>query len=302
MLRVAPRPGVRRRPAQRAHRRAALRLLHRPPTALDGADRRADRAPRPATRPTTSSLRLADGAPRRAHQHLRGQRPRRRRARRLRAAPTRPRPAPPSSSPAGTLPARRRRGGPADARRPPARRSATWSLAVAAPARAAQPVARRRRRRRRRARPRTSPALLGLRRASCPTGAEVISSIGDALSLVRAERERTVDAADAADDRRARWPRSRPRRRGRRRPGDARRPGRRAPEQGAVRVVATGAVALASGLVPGRAPVGAEEACRGGQGAAADPPGAGRLLLAGPSRRRGAGCCCSTGSATSSST
>ena len=34
-----------------------------------------------------------------------------------------------------------------------------------------------------------------------PEHAEVISSIGDALSLLRAERERTVDAARRGDDR-----------------------------------------------------------------------------------------------------
>ena len=55
---------------------------------------------------------------------------------------------------------------------------------------------RRRRRRRRPGPPRGGRCSAGRRRS--PTHAEVISSIGDALSLLRAERERTVEDADAA--------------------------------------------------------------------------------------------------------
>ena len=94
-----------------------------------------------------------------------------------------------------------------------------------------------------------------------PQGAEVISSIGDALSLVRAERERTyasppspadVDAlveeveaevlaagvAPASVDVHV----------------------IRVPERGAVRAVATGALALASGVTAGRPPITDHEA------------------------------------------
>lgn len=93
-----------------------------------------------------------------------------------------------------------------------------------------------------------------------PEGAEVISSIGDALSLVRAERERTVadpgpaaiqaladeaeaealaaGASPATLDVRVSY----------------------VADRGSLRAVATGALALKSGALPGRAAVGREEA------------------------------------------
>jgi len=95
-----------------------------------------------------------------------------------------------------------------------------------------------------------------------PDGAEVISSLGDALSLVRAERERTVDATDATvvsrlmDDVEAELLSA----------GaaastiDIRVEER--PEKGTVRAVATGAIGLTTGALPGRAPIDAAEAGR----------------------------------------
>jgi len=95
-----------------------------------------------------------------------------------------------------------------------------------------------------------------------PDGAEVISSLGDALSLVRAERERTVDATDASvvnllmDEVEAELLAA----------GaaastiDIRVEER--PEKGTVRAVATGAVGLTTGALPGRAPIDAAEAGR----------------------------------------
>ena len=86
--------------------------------------------------------------------------------------------------------------------------------------------------------------MLGLD-ASCPTGAEVISSIGDALSLVRAEHERTVD-----DPRRRRS--SRPWSPGRGGGAAARAPPQETievrveehPERATIRAIATGALEL----------------------------------------------------------
>ncbi len=95
-----------------------------------------------------------------------------------------------------------------------------------------------------------------------PEGAEVISSLGDALSLVRAERERTVDATDATvvsrlmDEVEAELLSA----------GaaastiDIRIEER--PEKGTVRAVATGAIGLTTGALPGRAPIDADEAGR----------------------------------------
>ncbi|MGZ4681743.1 MAG: hydantoinase/oxoprolinase family protein [Acidimicrobiales bacterium] len=95
-----------------------------------------------------------------------------------------------------------------------------------------------------------------------PDGAEVISSLGDALSLVRAERERTVDATGASvvnqlmDEVEAELLGA----------GaaastiDIRVEER--PEKGTVRAVATGAIGLTTGALPGRAPIDADEAAR----------------------------------------
>ncbi|HKN40194.1 MAG TPA: hydantoinase/oxoprolinase family protein, partial [Acidimicrobiia bacterium] len=93
-----------------------------------------------------------------------------------------------------------------------------------------------------------------------PPAAEVISSVGDALSLVRVERERTFASAEGADvdalvaDVEAEAVAAGAA------PASLDVVVQQMPSKGAVRVVATGAVALASGLVPGRAPVGRDEA------------------------------------------
>jgi N-methylhydantoinase A len=93
-----------------------------------------------------------------------------------------------------------------------------------------------------------------------PPAAEVISSVGDALSLVRVERERTFASDEGADvaslvaDVEAEAVAAGAA------PASLDVQVQQLPSKGAVRVVATGAVALASGLVPGRAPAGPEEA------------------------------------------
>ena len=85
-----------------------------------------------------------------------------------------------------------------------------------------------------------------------PPHAEVISSIGDALSLLRAERERTVDAADAAtieammDDVEAEVVAAGAS------PASVEVRFEEVPERSTVRAVATGAVGLQSGALPGR--------------------------------------------------
>jgi N-methylhydantoinase A len=93
-----------------------------------------------------------------------------------------------------------------------------------------------------------------------PPAAEVISSVGDALSLIRVERERTFASASGADvaslvsDVEAEAVAAGAA------PASLDVQVQQLPNKGAVRVVATGAVALASGLIPGRAPVGPGEA------------------------------------------
>ena len=93
-----------------------------------------------------------------------------------------------------------------------------------------------------------------------PAKAEVISAVGDALSLVRAERERTMDRPTPSAIERLVAEVE----------GEALAAGAAAstldvrvenlPERGAVRAVVTGAVALSSGAVPGRQPATASEA------------------------------------------
>lgn len=95
-----------------------------------------------------------------------------------------------------------------------------------------------------------------------PDGAEVISSVGDALSLVRAERERTVDATDAAvvaglmDEVEAEvlamGASS----------GSVDVRVEEQPEKGTVRAIATGAIGLTAGARPGRPPVDAAQVQR----------------------------------------
>ena len=88
-----------------------------------------------------------------------------------------------------------------------------------------------------------------------PPGAEVISSIGDALSLVRAERERTlvkpsqddVDALVAEVEAEALAAGAAP--------GSLEVQVTRVGDRDALRVVATGALVLGSGIVPGRRPL-----------------------------------------------
>ena len=105
-----------------------------------------------------------------------------------------------------------------------------------------------------------------------PPAAEVISSVGDALSLVRVERERTFASAEGADvatlvaDVEAEAVAAGAS------PASLDVQVQQMPSKGAVRVVATGAVALASGLVPGRAPVGAEAAAAAAGGAGFPAP------------------------------
>jgi N-methylhydantoinase A/oxoprolinase/acetone carboxylase beta subunit len=104
-----------------------------------------------------------------------------------------------------------------------------------------------------------------------PPAAEVISSVGDALSLVRVERERTFASAEGADvaslvaDVEAEAVAAGAA------PASLDVQVQQLPSTGAVRFVATGAVALASGLIPGRAPVGPAEAA-GAAAAAGFPP------------------------------
>ncbi len=93
--------------------------------------------------------------------------------------------------------------------------------------------------------------LLGL---DCvvPPEAEVISSVGDALSLLRAERERTVSAIDPADLRQlAREVEAELLAAGAS-PGSIEVRVDEEPEKGTIRAVATGAVGLRTGARPGR--------------------------------------------------
>ncbi len=92
-----------------------------------------------------------------------------------------------------------------------------------------------------------------------PEGAEIISSIGDALSLIRVERERTVDATDAGLIRRllAEVEEEAVAAGASKATLDLRI--EELPEQGTVRAIATGAVAMSAGAVPGRPVVSAED-------------------------------------------
>ena len=184
-------------------------------------------APRPDDPADYVVLRLADGSVGGHHQHLRRRRARRRAARRPRRRRRRPRrrASPPSRS-AGALlgldgdeagrrgccaPRRRRsarsamRGG---RRVRPGASRRSWRSA-AAPAASAAHVARR---------PRP--------RVHVPELAEVISAVGDALSLVRVERERSVTDGHGERPRRARSRGGGRLHRRRRRPRVGRRAGR----------------------------------------------------------------------------
>ena len=101
-------------------------------------------------------------------------------------------------------------------------------------------------------------ALLGLA-CHVPPGAAVISSIGDALSLVRVERERTVSALDTATARTLLAEVEAEAIAAGASPGslDVRLEER--PETGTVRAIATGSVGLLAGAIPGRSAAGREE-------------------------------------------
>jgi N-methylhydantoinase A/oxoprolinase/acetone carboxylase beta subunit len=105
-----------------------------------------------------------------------------------------------------------------------------------------------------------------------PPSAEVISAIGDALSLIRTERERTFDVPTPADTQRLVAEVE----------AEAIAAGASAasldvrvvhlPDRGAVRVTVTGAVGLSSGAVPGRQPAGAPEAAAAAKQRGYPPP------------------------------
>jgi hypothetical protein len=92
-----------------------------------------------------------------------------------------------------------------------------------------------------------------------PPGAEVISSMGDALSLVRAERERTVSrAAPAEVDALIAEVEAEALAAGAA-PTSLQVQVSQISDRGAIRVVAVGALVLGSGVVPGRPPLSREE-------------------------------------------
>ena len=244
-----PRPCLRRRTAERAHRGAAVRVL----PARRRFHRRDHRAARAARgRPRRLPGRASGRRPRgRAHQHLRGERARPRRAGRLRARVIRKPRCAAFAAAGATL-------------RLPAEEVARRMLAASTQAigdlvasvihdhHLERPVI-----------VAVGGGAGGLGRAVAgamkldivvPESAEVISAIGDALSLVRAERERTFNQPTPAElqalvaeveaeailagasastlDVRV----------------------EQVVERGAVRVTVTGAVGLNSGAVPGRQP------------------------------------------------
>ena len=88
-----------------------------------------------------------------------------------------------------------------------------------------------------------------------PESAEVISSIGDALSLIRAERERTVKTPTAADSAQLAAQAEEDCLAAGASPGSLDVRVEFDPERSTLRAVASGAVGLASGLLPGRPPV-----------------------------------------------
>jgi len=115
-----------------------------------------------------------------------------------------------------------------------------------------------------------------------PEGAEVISSIGDALSLLRAERERTVDASNAnliaeliaeveAEVSAAGAA-----------PTSIEVRVEELKEKGTVRAVASGAVAMSSGALPGREPIdeGEAQAAARSRGADVVPTAVGAFWVA----------------------
>jgi N-methylhydantoinase A/oxoprolinase/acetone carboxylase beta subunit len=98
-------------------------------------------------------------------------------------------------------------------------------------------------------------ALLGLP-CVVPAGAEIISSIGDALSVVRAERERTVAQIDADTVRGLIDQVTTEALAAGASPSGLDVRVEEEPERGLVRAIATGAIGLQSGALPGRGPAG----------------------------------------------
>ena len=227
-------------------------------------------APRPGDPAEYLVVRLTDGRRVALDQHLRRQRARSR-ANRPTTRTATPTPHAPRSRSRARRWAHRRRGRPpgdpgvgAGDRRP-RRRGASASTTSNAPHSSRSAAARVRL-------GRAAARAMGLE-IVVPENAEVISAIGDALSLVRAERERTFDDPDpgrhAGSSSRS-W---KPKRSARARAAstlDVR--VEQIVERGAVRVTVTGAVGLNSGAVPGRAPAEASDitataAARGYSGA-----------------------------------
>lgn len=115
-----------------------------------------------------------------------------------------------------------------------------------------------------------------------PDRAEVISSIGDALSLLRAEREQTADRSDAALISRLVDEVEREITVAGASPTSIEVRVDEQPEKGTVRAVATGSVALATGARPGREPISITDAADIAKnlGAKADPIAVGSFWLA----------------------
>lgn len=101
---------------------------------------------------------------------------------------------------------------------------------------------------------RYTASMLGLA-CTVPEGAAVISSIGDALSLIRVERERTVDVLDADLAQRLLAEVETEAVAAGASPGSLETRLEERPENGTVRAIATGSVGLRAGATPGRAAV-----------------------------------------------
>ena len=85
-----------------------------------------------------------------------------------------------------------------------------------------------------------------------PAGAEIISSIGDALSMVRAERERTVSVLTAEVVRQLSEDAENEALAAGAAPGTVEVRIEELPERGTVRAIATGTVGLRTGALPGQ--------------------------------------------------
>ena len=94
-------------------------------------------------------------------------------------------------------------------------------------------------------------ARMGLA-CTVPPGAEIISSIGDALSMVRAERERTVSVLTAEVVRQLSDDAENEALAAGAAPGSVEVRIEEMPERGTVRAIATGTVGLRTGALPAR--------------------------------------------------